>query len=105
MISHTVHYFITMKILELQVWTIVVWMIMLRVTCIQDERIYLVKPNNIQRPIIKMSVMAIIEEHLGIECIIEKPGGKMGHGFKPATAIHITRQRIVDDLITGYVVM
>ena len=66
MVSHPVHFCIIIKIIELHVWTVIVWLVMHIITCIEYERPYVVSTKYIQCSIIKMDIMAIIEEHLGI---------------------------------------
>ena len=66
MVSYTVHSCITIKILELHIWTVIVWLVMHRITCLEYEILDFVSTKYAQCPITKMAVMAIIEEHLGI---------------------------------------
>ena len=61
MVSHPVHSCITIQILELCVWTIIVWMVMQIIACLQDERLDVVSTKYSQLPIIKMVAMAIIK--------------------------------------------
>ena len=57
---------ITIQIIELCVWSVIVWIFVHRITCLKDEILDVVSTKYIQYPIIKMDVMAIIEEHLGV---------------------------------------
>ena len=66
MVSHPVHYFITIQIIELRVWAVIVWLIVGKITCLEYERLDVVSTNYVRCPIIKMADMAIIEEHLGV---------------------------------------
>ena len=66
MVPHPVHYCITIQILELHVWTVIVRLVIHRIICLKDEILDVASTKYIQCPIIKMAVMAIIEEHLGI---------------------------------------
>ena len=66
MVSRPVHYCITIQIIELHVWTFIVWLVMHRIACLKDERLDVLYTKYIQFPIIKMAVMSIIEYHLGI---------------------------------------
>ena len=61
MVSHPVQYCITIQILELHVWTVIVWLVMHRITCLKDEILDAVSTKYIQCPIIKMYVTAIIK--------------------------------------------
>ena len=78
MVSRPLHYCITIQILELHVWTVTVWMVMHKITCLDDERPYVMFTKYTQRPIITIAVMAIIEEHLGILGRRATHGGKNG---------------------------
>ena len=66
MVYRLVHSCITIKILELHVWTVIVWLVMYRTTCLKDEILCVVSKKYAQCPTIKTAVMAIIEEHLGV---------------------------------------
>ena len=66
MVSHPVNSCITIKIIELHVWTVIVWMVMHRITCLEYERLDVVFKKYVQYPIIKMAAVDIIEEHLGV---------------------------------------
>ena len=66
MLPHPVHFCIIIQILELQVWTIIVLLVMHRVICLYYKIIYLVTPKNVKCPIIKKYFMDIIEQHLVI---------------------------------------
>ena len=61
MVSHPVKSFITIRILELHVWTIIIWLVMHSITCLVYERLDVVFTKYVQFPIIKMAVMATIE--------------------------------------------
>ena len=89
-VSHPVHSCITRQIIELHVWTVIVWLVMHRITCLEYERMDFVFTEYFQCPIIKMDVMAIIEEHLGIYVRIASHRGKMEHGFMPTIRIRIS---------------
>ena len=65
MVSCPVHYCITIQIIELHVWTIIIWLVMHRITCLKDERLDVGSTKYIKWPIIKMSAMDTIEEQLG----------------------------------------
>ena len=65
MLSHPVHPYGTIKILDLHVWTVIVWMVTHRLACLEYERLDSVFKKYAQCPIIKMAVMDIIEERLG----------------------------------------
>ena len=104
-ISHLVHYCITIQIIELSVWTVILWMVMHTIIWLDYELLDVVFTEYFQWPIIKMSGMAITVEPLGIKGRRSAHGGKIGHGFMPTTTIHISWQLIVDYPITGYVVM
>ena len=58
--SHKVHAFINIKILELRVWTVIVCLVMHRITCLEYEQLDVVFTKHAQFPIIKTDVMAII---------------------------------------------
>ena len=90
MLHHPVNYCISIEIIKLKVWTTIVWLVVHRVTCLWDERLDVVTPKDGQSPITKISIVSIIEDHLGIEGVVEINGGKMGHEFKPIIAIHIS---------------
>ena len=92
MVPCTIHSCITIQIIELQVWTIIVFLFMHRVTLLQYERLGMMTPKDIQCSIIKMAVMAIVEQHLGIQGRRAMYGGEMGHVFMSPIAIHIYRQ-------------
>ena len=88
-VSHPVHYCITIQILEIHVWTVSVWLLMHRITCLKDEILDVVSAKYIQYPIINMADMVIIEYHLGIQGRIVTHEGIMGHGFMLTTTMHI----------------
>ena len=66
MMSHPVHSCIAIHILELRVWTVIVWIVMHIIICLEYELLDVVFTKYVQLPIIKFSIMAIIEVHLGI---------------------------------------
>ena len=66
MLYHPVHSCITIRVLEFHVWTVIIYMVMHIITCLEFEKLDVVFTKYVQCPIIKMAVMAIIEEHLGI---------------------------------------
>ena len=76
MVTHPVHYFIMIQMLELNFSTIIVWMVMHIVICLYYERLDGVTPEDVYLPFIKMSVKITIEEQLGIE------GRRATHGVK-----------------------
>ena len=83
MLSRPVCSYITIQIVELHVWTVIVWMVMHRITCLKNERLDFVSTEYILCHIIKVDVVAIIEDHLGIYGRRATHGGKMVHGFMP----------------------
>ena len=66
MMSHQVHSCIIVQVIELRAWTVIVWLVMHRITYLEYELMGVVFTKYAQCPIIKMVVMAIIEEHLGV---------------------------------------
>ena len=60
MVYHSVHSCITIQIIELHVWTGIVWLVMHIITCIEYERLYVVSIKYLQLNIIKTAVMNII---------------------------------------------
>ena len=62
MVSHVVNSCITKQFIEIRVWAVIVFMVMHIITWLKDEILGIVSTNYIQRPIIKLAVMAIIEE-------------------------------------------
>ena len=66
MVTHLYHSFITIKIIELHVFTVIICMVIHIIAFLKDERLDVVSMKYIQFPIIKMSGAAIIEEHLGV---------------------------------------
>ena len=105
MVSHTVCYLITIQMIEINIWIVIFFMVMHRITCFKDERPDVVSKKYIQCPTINMYAMAIIEEHSGVYGIRATYGGKMGHGFMPTINIHTSWWWIVDYTITGYVIV
>ena len=65
----------------------------------------MVTPKDVQCPIIKTSVVDIIEEVLRVQGRRATHGGKIGHGFMPPIVIYIHQRLIVEYPITGHVVM
>ena len=61
MVSHPVNYCITIQMLELNFWTVIVWMVMHIITFLEYKRLDVVFTKYVQFPIIKMAVMATIE--------------------------------------------
>ena len=66
MVSHPVHYLITIQNIELHFWTDIICMVMHRITCLKDGRLDVLSTKYIQFPIIKMAATDNIEYHLGI---------------------------------------
>ena len=66
MVSRPVHSCITIKILDLCVLTIIVWIVMHKITCLKDEILDILYTKYIQCPIIKIAAVSIIENHLGV---------------------------------------
>ena len=66
MVSHPVHYLITLQMLKLHVWNVIGWMVMQRTTCLKYEILDAISTKYVQCHIIKMTAMAIIEDHLCI---------------------------------------
>ena len=66
MVSHLAKYFITTQILEIHVWTVIIWLVMHITTCLKYERLDVVSTKYIHCPIIKIDIMTIIEDHLVI---------------------------------------
>ena len=66
MVSHPFHSCISIKYFELHVWTDIVWMVMNRIIFLKYERLDIASTKYIQRPIIKMDLVHVIEEHLSI---------------------------------------
>ena len=60
MLYHPVHYCITIHILELHVWTVIIWLVMYRITCIEYEQLDAVFAKYVQFHIIKMAAISII---------------------------------------------
>ena len=60
-----------------------------RITFLDYKQLYVVLTKYVQCPIIKISVMTIIEDHLGGLGRRATHGGKMGHGFMPTITIHV----------------
>ena len=61
MVSHPVNFFIAIQMLELNFWTLIVWMVMHIITCLEYKRLDVVFTKYVQFPIIKMAVMVTIE--------------------------------------------
>ena len=66
MLSRTVHSCINIHILELHFWTVIIWLVMHIITCLEYEQLGVLFMKYVQFPIIKITFMAIIEEHLGV---------------------------------------
>ena len=66
MVSHPVHSCMTIQILDIHVWNVIVWLVMHRIIFLKYERPDVASTKYIQRPIIKMAVVEIIEDHLGM---------------------------------------
>ena len=90
MVSHTVNYCITIQMIYLHVCTVIFWLVVYIITCLDYEILDVVSTKYAQCPIIKLDVMAIIENHLGVWGEISTHGGKIGHGFMPTITIHIS---------------
>ena len=65
MMSHIVHSCIIIKIIEIRVWTVIVWLFMHIITFLEYERLDVLFTNYFQCSIIKMAAVVIIEDHLG----------------------------------------
>ena len=78
---------------------------MYRITFLEYEQLGVVFLKYVQFPIIKMSIMYIIKEHLGFKGRTAAHGGKIGQEFMTTITIHISWQWILDYPTTGYVVM
>ena len=60
MLPRSVNFGITIQILELQVWTIIVCLIMCIVTCLQDKGLDVVTPKYFYLPVIKIYFAEIV---------------------------------------------
>ena len=60
MVSHPVHSCITIHIIEIHAWTVIVLLVMQRITCLEYEILDAVFTKYVQCLIMKIAVMAII---------------------------------------------
>ena len=67
-----VHSVLNVDLLYIEVWTIIIWLFISWVTRIDDEGFDLVKAKYMTGAVVKMAVMAIIEEDLWIENVWSK---------------------------------
>ena len=95
-LSLSVHSGLAIDPLQLEVWPIIIWLVISRVTSLEDEGFDVVGAEYMNGPVVKMAVMAIIEEDLWIELVFSKGSLEMHHCLHPTTPVHIPRWCIVD---------
>ena len=81
--------------LQLEVGPIIIWLIIYGVTCLQDKWGDVVGLKNICGPIIKVAVIAVKEEDLGVHLARYTDARKETHCLHLDIPIHISRRRTV----------
>ena len=76
--------------LQLEVETIIIWLVIGGVTCLQDKWGDVVGLNNMCGPIIEVAVMAVKEEDLGVHLARSTCAIKENHCLHPSIPIHIS---------------
>ena len=81
--------------LQLEVGPIIIWLVIGGVTCLQDKWGDVVGSQNMCGPIIKVAVMAVKEEDLGVNLARSTGPTEETHCLHPAIPVHISRRRTV----------
>ena len=82
--------------LQIEVGPIIIWLVVGGVACLEDKWGDVVGSQNMCGLIIKVAVMAVKEEDLGVDIAISTGPTEETHLLHPAIPIHISRRRIVD---------
>ena len=84
-------------VLSLQhaVGTIIIWMVIGRVACLEDKWGDVVGLQNMCGPIIKVAVTAVTEEDLGVHLDRSTGPTEDTHCLHPSIPVHISRRRTV----------
>ena len=96
MLSLPVHYGLAIELLNIEVWTIIIWMVISWVTWPEGEGFDMVGAEYRNLPVVKMTVMAIIEEDLWINLVWSTDFLEMHHCLHIAIHVHIFRWCIVE---------
>ena len=96
MLSMTFHFFYAVISLQLEVGPIIIWLVVGGVACIEDKWGDVVGSQNIFGPIIKVVVMDVKEEDLGVDLASSTGPTEETSCLHPAIHFHIYRRRGVD---------
>ena len=96
MVSLPFHFFYAVISLQLEVRTIIIWMVVGGVACLEDKLVDVVGLHNMCGPIIEVAIIAAKEEGLGVHFAIYTVPTEETHCLHPAIPVHISRRRIVD---------
>ena len=95
MLSMQFHFFYTVLSIQLQVGPVIICLVIIGVTCLEDKWGDVVGSEKMCGPFIGVAVMAIKEEDLGVELASSTGSTEDTHILHPAIPVHISQGRVV----------
>ena len=96
MLSMPFHFCYSVISLHLQVGPGIIWLVVGGVAFLEDKYGDVVVLENMCGPIIKVAVMAVKEEYLGVHLSRSIGATEETHCLHPAIPVHISQRRVVD---------
>ena len=90
MLSLPFHFFYDVISLQIEVGPIIIWLVVGGVAFLEDKWVDVVGLQNMCGPIIKVAVVAIKEEDLGVHLASSTGPTEETHCLHPATPVHIS---------------
>ena len=82
--------------LQLDVGPIIIWLVICGVACLEDKWGDVVESKNMCGTIIKVAIVAVKEEDMGVHLARSTGPTEENHCLHPAIPVHISQRRTVD---------